>query len=87
MTNEMVLERTSNLVMPSNCVELDMDEVAYVDGGAWWVVVGWICQGIGLGLGIASSAVSMAGCWLYWKYFNWNGGVNSERIESCHSNS
>ena len=61
MTNEMVLERTSSLVMPSNYVELYMDEMSYVDGGAWLGVVGWICQGIGLGLGIASSAVSMAG--------------------------
>ncbi len=33
MTNEMVLERKSNLVMPSHYVELDREEMAYVDGG------------------------------------------------------
>lgn len=50
MTNEMVLERTSNLVMPSHYVELDMEEMSYVDGGAWWkwlgiglIVLGAIC--------------------------------------------
>ena len=33
MTNEMVLNRTSSLVMPSYYVELDRDEMAYVEGG------------------------------------------------------
>ena len=33
MTNEMVLERTSNLVMPSYYVELDSEEMSYVTGG------------------------------------------------------
>ena len=33
MTNELVLERTSNLVMPTHYVELDMDEMSYVIGG------------------------------------------------------
>ena len=36
MTNEMVLERTSNLVMPLHYVELDRDEMSYVDGGWNW---------------------------------------------------
>lgn len=33
MTNEMVLERKSNLVMPSHYVELDREEMSYVEGG------------------------------------------------------
>lgn len=35
MTNAMVLERTSNLVMPSHYVELDDEEMSYVDGGIY----------------------------------------------------
>lgn len=35
MTNEMVLDRTSNLVMPSHYVELDSDEMSYVEGGIY----------------------------------------------------
>ncbi len=31
MTNEMVLERKSNLVMPSHCVEFDREEVVYIN--------------------------------------------------------
>ena len=58
--NEMTIERKSNLVMPSHYVELDRDEMSYIDGGAWWTIVGWICNGIAMGLGIASAAVSMA---------------------------
>ena len=33
MTSEMVLERKSNLVMPKHYVELDQEEMSYVDGG------------------------------------------------------
>ena len=33
MTNEMVLEKKSSLVMPTHYVELDRDEMSYVDGG------------------------------------------------------
>ena len=33
MTKEMVLERKSNLVMPSHYVELDREEMSYVEGG------------------------------------------------------
>lgn len=33
MTKEMVLERKSNLVMPSHYVELDSEEMSYVEGG------------------------------------------------------
>ncbi len=33
MTNEMVLDRKSNLVMPTHYVELDREEMSYVDGG------------------------------------------------------
>lgn len=33
MTNEMVLQRTSNLVMPTHYMELDKEEMSYVEGG------------------------------------------------------
>lgn len=33
MTNAMVLERTSSLVMPTHYVELDSEEMSYVTGG------------------------------------------------------
>lgn len=56
MTNEMVLERTSNLVMPSHYVELDKEEMSYVNGGlgpvTWFFLgivagcaTGWIADG------------------------------------------
>lgn len=35
MTNEMILDRTSSLVMPQHYVELDRDEMSYVDGGIY----------------------------------------------------
>lgn len=35
MTNAAVLNKTSNLVMPMHYVELDMDEMSYVEGGAF----------------------------------------------------
>ena len=35
MTNEMVLERKSNLVMPLNYIELDSEEMMYVEGGVY----------------------------------------------------
>lgn len=41
MTNEMVLERTSCLVMPSHYVELDEKEMSYVDGGKLSYYYGW----------------------------------------------
>ena len=31
--NEMTIERKSNLVLPSQCVELDREEMAYITGG------------------------------------------------------
>lgn len=39
MTKETIFERTSNLIMPSHCVELDSDEMSYVDGGNFFVGV------------------------------------------------
>ncbi len=33
MTNAAVLNKASNLVMPSHYVELDSDEMSYIDGG------------------------------------------------------
>lgn len=33
MTHEMVLKRTSSLVMPRHYIELDSDEMSYVEGG------------------------------------------------------
>ncbi len=50
MTNEMVLERKSNLVMPTHYVELDEEEMSYVKGGAFW----WVCDALSIGIGIAS---------------------------------
>lgn len=31
--NELILNKTSNLVMPTNYIELDNEEISYVDGG------------------------------------------------------
>ncbi len=64
MTNEMVLERTSNLVMPSHYVELDSDEMSYVDGGyelikkhiLWWDIT------IGISLSATECADLAAFC-------------------------
>lgn len=51
MMSEMVLERTSNLVMPTHYVELDMDEMSYVDGGGLFGkifgTIGLVLVGIG----------------------------------------
>lgn len=47
MMSEMVLERTSNLVMPSHYVELDNDEMSYVDGGGLFGKIwGTICTAV-----------------------------------------
>ena len=35
MTNAIVLNKTSNLVMPSHYIELDREEMRYVDGGIY----------------------------------------------------
>ena len=37
MTNAIVLNETSNLVMPSHYMELDMEEMSYVDGGDFFI--------------------------------------------------
>lgn len=61
MTNEMVLERTSNLVMPSHYVEIDREEMSYVDGGwaLWktWAVIGGAFTILGGILGAAAAIV------------------------------
>lgn len=46
MTNEMVLERTSNLVMPSHYVELDSEEMSYVEGGLFGKIFSTICLAV-----------------------------------------
>ena len=46
---------TNALIMPSTYVEVKDEEVEYLEGGAWWIVVGWICQVCSWGLGIASA--------------------------------
>lgn len=61
MTNTLALERRSNLVMPTHYVELDDEEMAYVDGGistsavAAIIDVGLfaICGAINLGIRLA----------------------------------
>lgn len=59
MTNEMVLDRTSNLVMPVHYVELDRDEMSYVDGGKipWW---GGLLVGVAVCV-ISAAAIFFAG--------------------------
>lgn len=51
MTNVNVLERTSNLVLPTHYVELDRDEMSYVDGGGLFGkifgTIGAIFAGVG----------------------------------------
>ena len=37
MTNAIVLNKTSKLVMPSHYVELDWDEMSYVEGGDYFL--------------------------------------------------
>lgn len=44
MTNELVLERRSNLVMPTHYVELDEEEMCYVTGGGVAEAIGWITK-------------------------------------------
>lgn len=45
MTNATVLNKTSNLVMPSYYVELDREEMSYVEGG--WGIFGAIVGAVG----------------------------------------
>lgn len=62
MMSEMVLERTSNLVMPSHYVELDRDEMSYVDGGGLSVTVAsLIIDGLILAIGIGFAAFGLKG--------------------------
>lgn len=70
MTNVNVLERTSNLVLPTHYVELDRDEMSYVDGGGFFVginlsasfcasLASWVPMSVktgGVGLGSIFSA-------------------------------
>ena len=57
MTNEMVLERKSNLVMPSHYVELDRDEMTYVEGGGRFTVT-VSCTAGGLVSGLTSGVIT-----------------------------
>lgn len=50
MTNEMVLKRTSNLVMPSHYVELMEDEISYLAG---MLVCGAMGNGFKIGLEVS----------------------------------
>lgn len=60
MMSEMVLDRTSNLVMPVHYVELDREEVSYVDGGGFWAN---LFGGMGLVLNLGSLiAAVVPGC-------------------------
>lgn len=58
MTNAMVLERTSNLVMPSHYIELDIDKMSYVDGGWKWSWGGFLSV-IGGVISVAAGIVSI----------------------------
>ena len=49
MMNEMTIERKSNLVLPSQYVELDREEMAYIEGGDY-VISSKTCSNILCGL-------------------------------------
>ena len=68
MTNEMVLERTSNLVMPSHYVELDRDEMSYVDGGG--TIYTWMVSApIDIALMACGATLAFGGVKLLGKFF------------------
>ena len=68
MTNEMVLERTSNLVMPSHYVELDRDEMSYVDGGG--KIYTWMVSApIDIALMTCGATLAFGGVKLLGKFF------------------
>ena len=67
MTNEMILERKSSLVMPTHYVELDMEEISYVEGGDYYIsnsacstIVGLVCGGLYFG-GVGLATAIMCG--------------------------
>ena len=69
MTNAIVLNKTSNLVMPSHYIELDREEMAHVEGGDYFLSKE-TCQDILIGSGIAAliggtTAVLLGGTALY----------------------
>ena len=57
MTNEMVLKKKSNLVMPSHYVELDREEMMYVEGGGRFTVT-VSCTAGGLVSGFTSGVIT-----------------------------
>lgn len=68
MENVMTIERKSNLIMPTHYVELDKDEMSYVDGGIY-LNNGFCCAItgilgisalIGSGIAIGASAAKIA---------------------------
>lgn len=64
MTNEMVLEKKSSLVMPTYYVELDRDEMCYVEGGATQTYTGndailQITMMVGAGIQFLSTAITL----------------------------
>jgi len=72
MTNNLVVSKRSNLVMPTHYVELTDEEMSYVDGGDYYIsnnvcstVVGVVCGGayfggVGLATAIMCGFVSKA---------------------------
>lgn len=61
MTNEIVLERASNLVLPSHYVELDKEEMSYVDGGLFGKIFATICLGIVAVASLVGAVASLCG--------------------------
>lgn len=51
----------NGLVMPSCYVSIDDEEMEYTDGGAWWVVVGWVAQVVSWGCWCGSSIAAYNG--------------------------
>lgn len=62
MTNAVAMNKTSNLVMPKHYVELDKDEMSYVEGGGLFSNIckwaGAIIAGVGLAVALVGVIVS-----------------------------
>ena len=57
--NELILNKTSNLVMPANYIELDNEEMLYIDGGWKWSWGGFLSVVGGL-ISVAAGVVALA---------------------------
>lgn len=67
MTNVLSLNKASNLVMPKHYIELDREEMIYIDGGDYYIsnnacstIVGIVCGGLYFG-GVGLATAIMCG--------------------------